>query len=214
MGLFNFFKRKQPDWPAGTALPSPLTAQGPMYLRPYLTLLEEDMKSFYKIRYPNVEWIGQLVSSTGNRWFTIKYYGELLDKATIVNANLRQWPMKVVAVDDQSGEEIVLFDKAVHGFEGFIAHEYKETMPASRPVDKEYPFANAGLSFKIVFVAFYNSTEEHLSEYLNDDGLVEVPEGIGPISLADACPDAFDALGVYVIGKNGKRTEMISEELM
>jgi len=208
MGLFNFFKKqdKQDQTPQGT-----LMLQGPKYLRKNLAIPTPDLIDIVKIKYPDIQWIGQLITSTQNRHFKIQYYGDLMNNETIIGSD--KGVQRLIAIDSSTDEEILLFDKTVHGWEGFITDAYEEQKSIPRLVDKIYRTKKNADTFRILFLAFYNyGTKQELLELKNAEGQVELGNG-SVLNIQDAFDDAFDAVVIYAIDDNGNRFELINEEL-
>jgi hypothetical protein len=202
MGLFNFFKKQVKQ--------DRLLIQGPKYLRNNLTTPTPDLIDTIKIQ-PAIEWMGQLISSTQNRFFKIRYYGDLLDNETIVSEDDN--PQRVIAIDVDTNEEILVFDKALHGWDGFIIDGYKDQKNIPRPADKLYQTKNGADRFRIIFVAVYNSgTEQELLELKASENQMELENGL-TLNIQDAFDDAFDWVVIYAIDDNGNRFELINEEL-
>jgi hypothetical protein len=210
MGIFNFSKKKQSTKQHEQPASSAVIIQGPRYLRSYLIDPDADVTDKFKIEAPHIEWVGQLASSTQNRQFAIHYYGSLINKEVIVAD--KDIVQKVVAVDVYTNEKILLFDKTLHGWGGFITDAYEEYKSLERPANKVYVSKYDTVKFKILFVAYYNaSTKEELQEEATVSGMVEVNGAMLP--LQDAFDDAFDALVIYAIDEKGNRFEIINEEL-
>lgn len=210
MGLFDFLKSKQqPTEESPTPQPA-LMMQGPAYLRPYLKPLDADLHKLLRIQTRNHEWVGQLVSGNNNCFFSIRFFGNLLSGSLIVSKDRK--PQKTIAVVSDTQEEILLFDKALHGWDGFICNCY-ESEKADRPADTIYTSKTGTTKFRIVLLAIYSEgTHEELPGNIDKDGNIELENGI-MIPLQDAFDNAFDGLVVYAIDENGKHFELINEEL-
>ena len=210
MGLMDFFKKKQFAKPQEQTASLTMILQGPRYLRSYLTVPDLDIADKAKIEDPYIEWIGQLVSITQNRQFTIRYYGDLINEEIIVAD--KDAGQKIVAIDIKTNEEILLFDKTLHGWDGFITGAYEEHKSLERHANKAYVSKNNTANFKILVKAYYKvGTREELQAETSTSGKVEVNGEM--LSLQDAFDDAFDALVIYAIDENGNRFEIINEEL-
>lgn len=209
MGLFNLFNKKtdkQDQSPQDS-----LKLQGPKYLRDHLTPLATDNVSNVKIKDADVQWIGQLKSTGQNRRFQIKYYGDLLNNETIIDNH--EGVQQIVAVATDSNEEILLFDKMLHGWEGFICDRYQDQKNISRNANKLYKSKHNTYSFEIVVVAFYNSGTRHeLLETVTSSGEIELENGL-TLNIQDAFDDAFDAITIYAIDEHGNKFELTNEEL-
>ena len=188
-----------------------LKLQGPKYLRPFLTNLDADLAAKFPVKYPDVIWRGQLVSSSQNKLFRIKFYGDIFDDGCIVSTE--EAGQIVIAVDPVSNEEILLFDLARHGWDAFHSGFNAEEQQMERPVNNWSRTEHGTETFRLVITAFYNEgTKETLLEEMDDNGMVELPSG-SILPLQDAFDDCFDSFGVDAIDEQGHTFELISEEL-
>jgi hypothetical protein len=209
MGLFNLFKKK--DNKQGQIQQDSLKLQGPKYLRKHLTPLSADIVGEFKIKQPNIQWIGQLISTTQNRHFEVKYYGDLMNDKTIIAAD--KGVQKLIAIDPDSKEDILLFDKMLHGWDGLICNTYQDQKNVDRNPNKLYKSKNKTDKFKIVFLAFYNEgTKQELLESATPNGQIQLETGLA-LNLQDAFDDAFDSVVIYAIDDDGNKFELINEEL-
>ncbi len=209
MGVFDLFKKKNNNISKNPE--QSLKLQGPKYLRHYLTPLTSEIADNFKTAYPDVQWIGQLISSTKNRFFQIKYYGDLINDETIIDSE--KGVLKAVINDSSTGEEILLFDKMLHGWEGFICNSYVDHKNINRDASKLYQIGSLPNKFQLVFLAFYNEgTKSELQESANSDGNIILENG-STINLQDAFDNAFDAVVIYAIDELGNKYELVNEEL-
>jgi hypothetical protein len=206
MGIFDLFKKRSDPEPEDG-----LKLLGPKYLRDYLTIASPDMADLVRISHPNIQWLGQLQTSSGNGDFKIKYFGDLLSGVTVIDKNEK--PFSVVAVDPMTKEEIVVFDKQLHGWDGFICNTREFDDDPGRKPDNWYKTRDGQDTFHILFLAYYNqSTRDELHDMAGPDGKIENGrEQIIP--LQDAFDDAFDALVIYAIDAKGKKYDIVNEEL-
>lgn len=209
MRLFNLFKKK--DKKLDKNPEEFLKLQGPKYLRKYLTPLSSDIVDSFKIKYPDVQWVGQLISSTQNRLFQIKYHGDLMNDETIIDSE--KGILQVIIVDTATSEEILLFDKMLHGWDGFICNAYEDQKSINRVANKLYKSKSNSQKFRIVFLAFYNDgTKRELIESSTSDGTIELENDL-ILNLQDAFDNAFDAIAIYAIDEQGNKYEIVNEEL-
>jgi len=209
MGLFNLFKKK--DDKQDQSQENSLRLQGPKYLRDHLTSLTADIISSFKIKHPNVQWLGQLTSTKQNRRFQIKYYGDLLNDETIIDTD--KGVQQLIAVDTDTNEEILLFDKMIHGWDGFICDTYHDQKNVYRKANKLYKSKDNTYNFRIVVLAFYNNgTKQELLESATSEGQIQLESGL-TLNLQDAFDDAFDAIIIYAIDDSGNKFELVNEEL-
>ena len=210
MGLFNIFNKKdnRQDQKSQSTL---VKLQGPKYLRKHLAPPTPDIEGKVKIKLPGIQWIGQLISSTQNRHFQIKYYGDLINGETIIDTN--KGVQRIVAVDAKSNEEILLFDKMLHGWDGFISNSYKDQQGVDRNPYKLYQSKKSTNNLRILFLGYYNDgTKQELMESSSSDGKVELENGV-TLSLQDAFDDAFDAITIFAIDDQENKFELVNEEL-
>lgn len=206
MGLFDFFKKGSEPQPVRPIL----KLQGPKYLRNHLSVPAAGMGSTVKIQYPDIQWLGQLVSQLQNRFFQIRYYGKLLDNETITDTE--EGVLRVVAINPDSKEEILLFDKMLHGFDGFISNANADSASIARNADKRY-HQDTSEKFQILILAFYNEgTRQELMDQVDPNGNIETENG-HTIPIQDAFDDAFDVLAIYAIDEKGRKFDLVNEEL-
>ena len=208
MGIFNFFKKESANSDKNPEPELSVKLQGPKYLREHLTTVTSDIVGNFKINYPNIQWIGQLISSTKNRLFQIKYYGTLMNDETIIDSEKDL--LRIIIEDTASGEEILLFDKMFHGWDAFICNTYADQKNIRRESPNLYKPKN---KFQIVVLAFYNeSTKQELIESSTTIGTIELENGL-TLNLQDAFDDAFDAILIYAIDEQGNKFQIVNEEL-
>lgn len=210
MRLFNIFQKK--DKKQEQDQQDFLKLQGPKYLREYLTPLTSEIVGHFKINYPDVQWIGQLISTAQNRHFQIKYYGDIMNDETIIDTD--KGVLQIIAVDNDTNNEILLFDKMIHGWNGFVCNTYQDQKNVDRKANKLYRSKNNNYNFRIVLLAFYNKgTGQELLESATPTGEVQMENGL-TLKVQDAFDDAFDAIAIYVIDDQGNKFEIINEELV
>ncbi|MDE5855373.1 MAG: hypothetical protein K2O36_03975 [Ruminococcus sp.] len=85
-----------------------------------------------------------IIDSQGGRLFEIWYYGEFLDKE-LLNINNLKYPcivstdfsvLKIIAKSVKTGEEILLFDRAVHGYNAMFCNRFSKAEIENRPLKK------------------------------------------------------------------------------
>src|SRR5690348_9024880 len=79
------------------------------------------------------EWRRRLKSSKGYTKFKIKYYGQLHEeyKSLIIGTDFA--PSLVFAVEESTGQEILLFDGCKHGYNALFCDTYTEEQIKNRP---------------------------------------------------------------------------------
>jgi hypothetical protein len=211
MGLFNLFNKKDNRQDQTQSQPNLLKLQGPKYLRKNLAPPTSDIAGKVKITLPGVQWIGQLISTAQNRRFQIKYYGDLKNRETITDTG--KAVQRIIAVDPDSNEEIVLFDKMYHGWDGFISNIYEDQKNVNRNPSNLYQSKNGAYNFRILVIAYYNDgTKQELVESSTHDRQFELENGV-TLDLQDAFDDSFDGITIFAIDDEGNKFELVDEEL-
>ena len=209
MGLFSLFRKKGGKQENDQS--TLLKLQGPKYLKEHLAIPSDEIKAQIRISNPEVQWMGQLVSAAGNREFQIKYYGDLMNEETIIDTD--NGVQRVIAIDTKSNEEILLFDKMLHGWDGFITNAFEGQKNTPRIPDKLYIAKNNTDIFTIGFVAYYNNgTKQELMESVTSEGVIQLDSGLS-VDLQDAFDDGFDAVVIYAFDEKGNKFELVNEEL-
>lgn len=148
-----------------------------------------------------------LIASNGKDKFIIEYYGDLLSNSKII-VQTDFAPQLVVAFEPTSGERIVLFDGAKHGYNAMFCDEYTDEQINNRPLIK--------LSddlYSIKFEVFYNiDYVEEKDDFIDDNDEVVLING-EVIDFETLQNNGFDALAITLIDEHGKEFESINEEL-
>jgi len=84
----------------------------PTHLQPYIHA--DSLHSFDGIKYRFA------IAHNGSNRFYIRYYGKFYDDLITDTDNV---PVKVVAVEPESGQEILLFDGGRHGYNAMLCDE-------------------------------------------------------------------------------------------
>lgn len=208
MGIFDFLKTKKTG---NVPQVRDLIVQGPGYLRPHLVAPDSDLID--RLRLPTRKasvYVRQISTPDDRKLFTIKYHGNLHKGETIDDTD--DAVKKLIAVSPDNGSEILLFDKMIHGWEGFVCDRYADQKRISRNL-KKFVSADGADIFRIVFIAYYNDgTKSELLENADSDGNVTLENG-AIMNIQDAFDNAFDAVIIYVIDENGKVIEIVNDEL-
>jgi hypothetical protein len=159
------------------------------------------------------EWRRQLISTAGNRTFRIKYYGDLHTTCDNLLVATDFAPQKIVAIDTESSEVILLFDACKHGYNAMLCDKYTTTQIESRAADKIYQDKFGNEIFEIVISAYYQiAYEDEFREEVDLEGNIELING-ERIDFETLKRNACDFLGILGINKEGVLTEILSEEL-
>ncbi|GGF16251.1 hypothetical protein [Flavobacterium limi] len=135
----------------------------------------DNEKYFKEIK--DIEWRGQIKSSANNRKFKIKYYGDMLE-----DYNYIVWtdfaPSLIFAVDVETGEEILLFDGAKHGYNSMLCDTFTDEQITNRPLTKMFADNFGSDTFEVIVSIYFNiDYDEELEEFLNENGEVELVSG-------------------------------------
>ncbi|MER6677521.1 hypothetical protein [Streptomyces sp. NPDC000983] len=152
----------------------------------------------------------RLRSKDGRTRFQLRYYGELLD-GLIVGDDL---PAQVYAVTE-SGQRILLFDGAVHGYEAMFCESWQADRLRTRRAEQVYVDADGEDTFELVVWVGYNidwDDERQSFADADDPDLVTLIDG-RRIPFEVARHAAFDAVSIFATNMRGRATDVVSEEL-
>jgi hypothetical protein len=200
MGFFDFLKK---DNKSDTANQKN-EIQGPTCLEG-LTIETENLKNLQRN-----QWSGKLKTQSGQTRFKIKYYGDR-QGSLIVRTEFA--PAKLFAVDEITGQEILLFDGCIHGYDPIFSDTYSEEQLNDRQVDRYYADRDKNDIFEIEVMVSYNPDfQAELLELVDENGFVDLDNG-NNIEFEKAKRNCFDVLQINVKNNNGKITAIVSEEL-
>lgn len=153
-----------------------------------------------------------LRSAQGGDRFELRYTGEFLDEHGLI-ADL-EGPGLVIARAVDTGEEIVLFDAAAHGYNAMFVEEYDADELAERRADQLLELdGQTQFAVEVSVIDNIDWDEDGEEDELRDeDGVLRLITGdeITPERLR---ADGFDALGIDVLTADGTRYNVVSEEL-
>ncbi|MER6562306.1 hypothetical protein ABT300_32125 [Streptomyces sp. NPDC001027] len=155
-------------------------------------------------------WAARLRSKDGRTRFQLRYYGELFE-GLIVGGDL---PALLYAVTE-SGQQILLFDGAVHGYDAMFCESWDEDGLRTRRADQVYVDADGEDTFELVVWAGYNidwEDERQSFADADDHDFVTLVDG-RRIPLEVARHAAFDAVSITATNARGRATDVVSEEL-
>ncbi|MEM9674879.1 MAG: hypothetical protein ACFB15_26960 [Cyclobacteriaceae bacterium] len=201
MKLFSFRKKKDANEDSDNGI------LGLKYLEDFTEpiLNPKGLKSF--------EWRRRLISKVGNTKFKIRYYGDLHDYYKTLITATEYAPQKVIAIDTQSGERILIFDGCKHGYNAMLCDEYTNEQIESRQADKIYRDKDGNEEFEIIISAYYQiDYEGEFRKEVDDDGKIELLNG-EKIDFEELKRNGCDFLQVWGVDSGGKKVEIISEEL-
>ena len=145
------------------------------------------------------------LSCQGRDTFHIRYYGEPFD-GLITDTD--KAPVKIVAVEAVSGNEIVLFDGAEHGYNAMFCDKYSPNQKQNRTLtDLD------GYTYRVLIHLYYNiDYEDEYEDFVNSEGQVPLIDG-RVISFDSLKRNGFDAISVDLIDEKQSVRELLNEEL-
>lgn len=160
----------------------------------------------------DIEWRAQIQSSTRNKRFKIKYYGEIFEEYQLICGNSFA-PELIYAVDIETHEEILLFDGCKHGYDAMFCDEFSAEQIKNRPAIHEFKDQDHLDVFEVIVTAYHNiDYDEELEEFLNEDGQIELISG-EIISEQQLKSDGFDFFQIKVINALGHEFSIFEREL-
>jgi hypothetical protein len=203
MGLFEFFKKKNDNQIATSdnGLPGPT----------YLESLTEPIVNPENL-LPH-EWRRQLKAQSGQTKFRIRYYGKLHNVYHNLIVATDFAPALIYAVDDLTGQEILLFDGCSHGYNPMIVDSYTPEQNNIRRVDGDYIGADGTEIFEVFISTYYGiDYDNEFSEEVDVDGLIELANG-NKVVFDTVKRNGFDTLQIWLKTESGKIIEIVAEEL-
>ncbi len=190
----------------------------PIYLEKFVTYENEE---YFKDVDLNVEWRGQIQSSTHNKKFRIKFYGDLMtetytgikisDTGFIVGDYFSE--ALIVAEDIESQEQILLFDYCKHGYNAMFCDEYTKEQITNRPLTNIFKDKDGNEVFEIMLSAYYGiDYDDEMEDYLNDDNKIELLS-VEIITKEELKRNGFDYFFINVYNEKGEKIEIAEYEL-
>ena len=159
------------------------------------------------------EWRRRLKTSSGQTKFKIKYYGQLHEKYKNLIVGTEFAPSLVVAVEIESGTEVLLFDGCQHGYDALFCDTFTEEQMKNRPVTKYYADKEGNEIFEIEISTYHGiDYEEEFNDDVDENGLIALVDG-NKIAFEIVKRNGYDTLQIWAINKNGKKIDVVSEEL-
>ncbi len=174
----------------------------PLYLRGFTADYHED----------NEKITVNIVDSQGGRMFEIWYYGKPLEVKGYsypLYVGTEYSVSKFIVRSVKTGEEILIFDRAVHGYDAMFCDDFSQEEIDSRPMKKmEIPPA------EIKVELFYGiDYEEEKDDYdFDDNGNCILLNGTS-IPWEQVKSDGIDAIALFYKNSKGKWIEFADEEL-
>ena len=158
----------------------------------------------------------QIRSGAGGEYFEIYYFGELFRGENLPNDYIADLydegelvPCKLVAKCVKTGEEILLFDGATHGYNAMFCDEPGAEKVARRELVK-FNLPPRKIHLKFGYSIDY---DDEMDEYETDEqGKVILING-GAASWDEVKANGFDYIAVSCEDEAGKVTEILSLEL-
>ena len=146
-----------------------------------------------------------LLAADGCDRFRIRYYGGFhMGWITATDTA----PAKIVAVEPQSGREILLFDGAQHGYNAMFCDEYGEEQIRNRALAEL-----DGSSYQIRVSLFYDiDYADERDDFADEHGNVALIDG-RIIPFAQLQQDGFDGISIDLVDEEGNARSLVSEEL-
>ena len=182
-----------------------------------MTINKEQIPSYLKDYVKEIKQNGVLVdmticSSKGNELLDVWYYGELFE-VTGENqpyiGNTENTPEKIVVKDTTSGEEILIFDGAKHGYDNLFCEEYDLESIKNRPL-KKYNIPTSKLILRLAYNINYEDEKEEYE--IDDNNNVTLIDG-STLSWDDVKRNGFDYIALYFVDQNGKKVQFFDREL-
>lgn len=170
------------------------------------------LKNFAKDIEANDFTLITINSSTGNEKLEIWYYGELFsiqNETQLYIGNTDTAPEKIVAKDPLTGEEIVLFDGAKHGYDNMFCEEYEADSINNRPLIK-YDIPPSRLIVQLGYSIPYDEEKEYYE--VDENNNVQLIDG-STISWEDLKRNGFDFISISFVDEKGKAIQFFDREL-
>jgi len=156
-------------------------------------------------------WVGKLISSSGGDKFQIIYFGQLI---TGLIASKPGLPQLVFAVDVKTNEKILLFDGAIHGYNGMFVDRFPQEELDKREANT---FFNDGQSYQIIMEAYYgidyDDPEEDFIDFVDEEGYLQMDDLGNKLPFEEVKHNGFNSFGVFGINEKGREVEILAEEL-
>ena len=137
--------------------------------------------------------------------YDIYYYGEIID-GYIASFGA---PALIVAKSVKSGDEIVLFDGAVHGYDNMFCDSHPQNEVSSRTLKK----LDTPPSRVKILVEYSIDYEEERDQYdFTDDNTVKLIDG-GSMPWEDVKRNGITWLAITLIDNNGDENHIVDVEL-
>jgi len=120
---------------------------------------------------------------------------------------------KVIAIDNITGKEILLFDGCIHGYNAMFCDEYTQEQINNRELNKIYTSEDGYDEFEVMISAYYQiDYDEELQDDVDENGMIELING-SLEKYENVKRNAFDVFQILLLDKPGRIYEAITEEL-
>ncbi|MCS3798801.1 hypothetical protein [Niastella sp. OAS944] len=159
------------------------------------------------------EWRRQLKTPSGQTKFRIKFYGRLHEKYNNLIVGTDFAPSLILAVDNVTGQEILLFDGCKHGYNAMFCDTFTAEQIQNRPATNFYNDKAGNEIFEIV-ISTYNGIdyEDELADQVDENGLIELIDGT-KVEFNNVKCNGYDTLQIWAISEGGDTVNVVSEEL-
>ena len=142
------------------------------------------------------EWRRKLKSASGNTKFRIKYFGQLHPQHPTLIVAKDDIPALVIAVEPNTGEEILIFDGITHGYNGMFCDTYCDEQK-NRRADNTYRTKNGHDTFELTISTYHGvDYDDEFGSDVSDDGQIELVDGT-KVGLETAKRNGFDNLQIF-----------------
>lgn len=153
-----------------------------------------------------------ICSSSKNELLEVWYYGDIFnvageDQPYIVDKD--DSPCRIVARDTSTGEDILIFDGAKHGYNNMFCDEYIKEQIENRPL-KQYELPASKLILELGYSIDYEDEKDDY-EFDENDNVVLVDGS--KMDWESVKRNGFDYLGVYFINAKGEPIQFADFEL-
>jgi hypothetical protein len=191
-------------------------------------LTEEELSQYRKLK--NVyfqktpyksEWLRKICDQDGTTQFRIKYFGEIQPSYPylIVGKNFNSKieeeeyePPRVIAENADTGNEILLFDLALHGYNAIFCSEYVEFKDVERKPTQRIVDKSENDLFEVFVSIYYNiDFDQEFGDEVDEDGNIEMYDG--KVNFETAKTNSFDWIHIHLKNGQNKWLEIIDFEL-
>lgn len=121
--------------------------------------------------------------------------------------------LNIYAVDALTGEELLLFDNSIHGYDNLFNNEWDFSKMPPRKADKVYVDAAGNEVFEVV-VRTYNNIdyEDADEEFVQENGLIRLIDG-READVEYMKRNGFDGVAIVLYAENGDMVMVHQREL-